>query len=88
MRSLGLISGRVANDNSAPRPDFRVTYHGTVATLDLLTAAARQWLSENLELEPWQWLGKRRIGLDPSIAEEVREALTEAGFNDDEDGSR
>ena len=58
--------------------------HGTVATLDVLTAAARQWIGENLELELWQRLGKRRFGIDPSIAEEVREALTEAGFRDGE----
>ena len=83
------VSGRkAANDNIPDRADFRITYHGTVATLDVLSETARQWLAENLELEPWQWLGKRRIGIDPSIAEDVREALTEAGFADDEDASR
>lgn len=91
MAHLKLIDGgkTARGGNAAAVPDFRLTYHGTIATLDVLTAAARQWLAENIDIEPWQWLGKRRIGIDPSIAQEVREALTEAGFIDeDEDGSR
>jgi hypothetical protein len=79
------IIGEAANDNDAPGPDFRITYHGAVATLDLLTEAARRWAGENIEIDPWQWLGRCRIGIDPSIAEEVREALAEAGFNDAEE---
>jgi hypothetical protein len=79
------IIDEAANDNNAARPDFRITYYGAVTTLDLFTEAARQWAGENIEIEPWQWLGKCRLGIDPSIAEEVREALTEAGFNDAEE---
>ena len=66
------------------KSDFIITYHGIAATLDVLGDACLAWVEENVEIEPWQWLGKRRIGIDPSFAEELREALTEAGFVDDE----
>jgi hypothetical protein len=79
------IIDEAANDNDAPGPDFRITYHGAVTTLDLLTDSARQWVAGNLAVEEWQWLGKCSLGIDPSIAEDVREALTEAGFNDAEE---
>jgi hypothetical protein len=74
-----------ASGSKAAGPDFCITYHGTVSTLDLLTDAARRWADANLEVEPWQWLTKRRLAIDPSIAEELREALTEAGFADGEE---
>jgi hypothetical protein len=73
-----------ANDNNAPSPDFRITYSGVIATLDLLTKAAQQWWLAELcdEIEARQWLG--RCSIDPRIAEDVREVLTEAGFVDAE----
>jgi hypothetical protein len=73
-----------ANDNTAPSPDFRITYHGVIATLDLLTKAAQQWWCAELrdEIEGRQWPG--RCSIDPRIAEDVREVLTEAGFVDAE----
>jgi hypothetical protein len=66
------------------RPDFCITYHGTVATLDVLSGAAREWVEENVQTEPWQWLGRSRVGIDPGYAEELRAALAEAGFSDAE----
>ena len=67
-----------------PKPDFLITYHGTVATLDLLSNAAREWVEENVATERWQWLGRSRLGIDPGYAEELRAALAEAGFSDAE----
>jgi len=64
--------------------DFIVTYHGTVATVDVLSDACQSWIEENVEIEPWQQLSERRVGIDPSYSETLREALTEAGFVDDE----
>jgi hypothetical protein len=57
-----------ANDNSAPSPDFRITYHSIIATLDLLSAAAQRWLAGCVDIEHWQWLGRCQLGIDPSVA--------------------
>jgi hypothetical protein len=72
--------------DGSPAADFIVTYRGTVATVDALSDACLNWIEENVEIEPWQRLGDRRIGIDPSVAETLREALAEAGFVDDADG--
>jgi hypothetical protein len=64
----------------AAGPDFRVTYHGTVSTLDLFTDAARAWVEDNVAFEPWQWLGKWRVAADPRCMDMARDALLEAGF--------
>jgi hypothetical protein len=69
-----------ANSNNAAGPEFRIAYHGTVSTLDLLTDAARQWAVDNLEIEPWQWLGKYRLAIEPRSMESIGTALVEAGF--------
>jgi hypothetical protein len=66
--------------DGSPAADFIVTYHGTVATLDVLNDSCLNWIEENVEIEPWQRLGDRRIGIDPTVAETLREALAEAGF--------
>jgi hypothetical protein len=66
------------------KPDFCITYRGTIATLDLLSNPAREWVNENVAIEHWQWLGKSCIGIDPRSAEELRMALTEAGLADAE----
>jgi hypothetical protein len=70
--------------DGSPAADFIVTYHGTVATVDVLSDACLNWIKENVEIEPWQRLGVRRIGIDPSYSEMLREVLAEAGFVDHE----
>jgi hypothetical protein len=72
--------------DGSPAADFIVTYHGTVATVDALSDACLNWIEENVAIEPWQRLGVRRVAIDPSYAETLRQALTEAGFLDDEAG--
>jgi hypothetical protein len=68
---------------------FTITYHGTVATVDALSDACLSWIEENVEVEPWQRLGVRRIAIDPRVVEELRHALREAGFVDsDAEGER
>lgn len=37
--------------------DFEVSNGGTIFLIRPLTAAAREWVSENLTLESWQWFG-------------------------------
>jgi hypothetical protein len=72
---------------ASPAADFIITYHGTVATLDLLNDGCLSWVEENVASEPWQRLGKHVVCIEPALAEELREALTEAGFTDGEDGA-
>jgi hypothetical protein len=67
--------------------DFIITYHGTVATVDALNDACLSWIEDNVAFEPWQRLGKHAVCIDPAFAEQLREALIEAGFKDHE-GSR
>jgi hypothetical protein len=86
----GFFMTEQGSTETASAGDFVITYHGIVSTIDALTDACLSWIEENVEIKPWQWLGKRRIGIDPSVAEELREALIVAGFSDraeDEGGS-
>lgn len=62
--------------------DFRITYHGSVATLDVLSEGVREWVEENVAYEPWQWLG-RSLAIEPRMMETIHTALTEAGFSTD-----
>ena len=68
--------------DGSPAADFIVTYHGTVATVDVLSDRCQNWIEENVAVEPWQRLGDFGICIDPTFAEELREALSEAGFCD------
>jgi hypothetical protein len=38
--------------------DFQIAYNGMIATVTPLTDACREWLEENVEIEPWQRLGR------------------------------
>jgi hypothetical protein len=73
--------------DGSPVADFIVTYHGTVATLDVLTDTCLSWVEENVSFEPWQRLADFGICIDPRFAEELREALVETSFADGEDGA-
>ena len=35
--------------------DFEIADHGTIILVTPLSAAAWQWLDENVVAEPWQW---------------------------------
>ena len=37
--------------------DFVVDDYGSIVGITPITPAARDWLDENVESEPWQWLG-------------------------------
>jgi hypothetical protein len=49
-------------------PDIRVDAHGTVVLLTPLTETARQWIDDNVEVEPWQRFGDV-IAVDPRCIE-------------------
>ena len=47
---------------SDPQADFRITYHGTITTITPLSDACREWLEDNVAIEPWQRFGIAVIG--------------------------
>ena len=59
--------------------DFRVTYHGTITTITPLSDACREWLEENVEIEPWQRFGTS-IAIEPRYVEQLAQAMIEDGF--------
>jgi hypothetical protein len=62
-----------------PKADFRVTYHGTVTTITPLSDACRDWLEDNVAIEPWQRFGTS-IAIEPRYVEQLAEAMIEEGF--------
>src|SRR5947207_13594464 len=62
-----------------PQADFRVTYHGTITTITPLSDACREWVEENVEIEPWQRFGTS-IAIEPRYVEQVAEAMIGEGF--------
>ena len=59
--------------------DFRVTYHGTVTTVTPLSDRCREWLEENVEIEPWQRFGNA-IAVEPRYVDQLAEAMIEEGL--------
>jgi hypothetical protein len=43
-------------------PDVLISNEGTVWVFNPLTPAAKDWFDENVESEPWQWLGTSLVG--------------------------
>ncbi len=39
------------------RPDFIVENHGTIILIEPVSDAAREFVSESVSIEPWQWMG-------------------------------
>ena len=64
---------------SDPHADFRITYHGTITTITPLSDACREWLEENVEIEPWQRFGTS-IAVEPRYVQQLAEAMTEEGL--------
>ena len=59
--------------------DIKIEQHGTVATLQPLTGAARQWVEANVITEPWQWLGGR-LCIDPAYANDIAAGAVNDGL--------
>ena len=67
-------------DNArTPQADFRITYHGTVTTITPLSDACREWLEENVEIEPWQRFGNS-IAVEPRYVEQLAKVMIEQGL--------
>lgn len=60
--------------------DFSVVDEGSIVALTPLTTAAQEWLDENVEAEPWQYLGKA-LCVDHRCAEALLRGAVDAGFH-------
>lgn len=56
--------------------NFMVTDEGTVVFITPVSDVARQWVDENLSLEPWQYLGDG-FGIEHRYADEIIQAMAE-----------
>jgi hypothetical protein len=61
---------------SDPLADFRVTYHGTITTITPLYDACRDWLEDNVAIEPWQRFGAS-IAIEPRYVEQLAQTMIE-----------
>ena len=59
--------------------DFLIADHGSIITIRPASEAARQWLSENVVSEPWQWLDGA-LCVDPRCARDLIDEIAAAGF--------
>src|SRR2546421_13020437 len=62
-----------------PQADFRVTYHGTITTITPLSDACREWLEDNVAIEPWQRFGTS-IAVEPRYVQQLAEAMIGDGL--------
>jgi hypothetical protein len=62
-----------------PSADFRVTYHGTITTITPLSDVCREWVEDNVDIEPWQRFGPS-IAIEPRYVEQLAEAMIGEGL--------
>ena len=59
--------------------DIRLSDAGSLVQFEPLTDAAKEWISEFVEAEPYMWLGNR-LCVESRYAEEISNAMAEAGL--------
>lgn len=70
---------RRKNRRKAPKHDIELRHHGSIVLFVPLSDFARQWVDENVSLEPWQWFGPG-FGVDHRYASPLADGMTEAGL--------
>lgn len=60
--------------------DFHATLRGSIVQLEVLSAAGREWLDENVESEGWQWLGNT-LCIDYRLWAQLQDGIIEAGLS-------
>ncbi|WP_375292299.1 hypothetical protein [Sphingomonas melonis] len=63
----------------APKPDITVTSCGTIAIVNLLTPAAREWVDEAVEVPSWAWMGLG-FGCEPRLLGTLLDGAADAGL--------
>ena len=70
---------QVIDDTFEPTIDVEVSDEGSVWTFVFLTTAAREWCTEHVAAEGWQWLGKALV-VDWRFAERLIDGLRDDGL--------
>lgn len=60
-------------------PDVEVLDHGSVVMIAPRTAAAREWVEENVQLEGWQWMGGA-FACEPRCVDGLVAGMEDAGL--------
>jgi hypothetical protein len=60
-------------------PDVLIENHGSIAMFTPMTPAAREWVDENLGIEPWQMMGES-VACEPRCLDNLVEGMREAGL--------
>ena len=56
--------------------NFMVMDEGTVVFITPVSETARQWVDENLSIEPWMWMGSG-FAIEHRCADDILEAMNE-----------
>jgi hypothetical protein len=60
-------------------PDVLTDNFGSIVGITPMTPTAREWIGENVDAEPWQWLGGT-LNIDRRYAADLVEGMVEAGL--------
>lgn len=63
-----------------PKSDFLFEDHGSIIMLWPLSREASDWVEENVQSEPWQWLGEA-LCVDHRMARGLIDAVITEGFS-------
>lgn len=66
-----------------PTPDFTMANHGTLVTFVLLTERAREWVEENVSIEPYIWFGSYSFACEYRYASNLLQGMLDAGMEQD-----
>jgi hypothetical protein len=63
-----------------PKPDVLFLQVSSVTRVDVLTPAARLWIADHAQIEPWQWLTPTCCAVDVRYAASLQQAMLAAGL--------
>lgn len=69
----------MSNATKTIEPDVITDNFGSIVGITPMTPAAREWIDENCQTEPWQWLGAT-LNVDTRYAGPILEGMAEAGL--------
>ena len=60
--------------------DLTFEDHGTIVLLRTVRDLGYDWTVEHVASEPWQWLGRRAIGIEPRYVPEIVDGAERDGL--------
>ncbi len=60
-------------------PDIRIEHHGSIIVFQPLTDAARDWIDEHVQTEPYQWMGTG-LCVETRYAGDLASGMQDAGL--------